>query len=777
MNEAINPAEPTTEFRLLDLVKAYRMYQQMMRYPHLVDEMRGLFLSALEEAGIGGRAMIEEAVRRFLAKKEEPFSEGDIPDFTGTFIDLYFAHHFSDEQIQNYIHLARKKDAFRRLNQILNMEGVTSGRIKKALKEFCAIPQGNLRISPDEAEGVRVSLINHFVSNQLAFIGIAKQYITIRDIDELLEHSYWNRRRSGRIGGKAAGMFLAGKILLPRFEERDPEIEKYLAIPESYYFNSGILSDFIDYNHLYSFHSQKYKSREAIEEEYENMEELLRRASFPPDVIEDFSVFLEKIGEHPLILRSSSLLEDNFGFTFSGKYESFFLANQGALQKRLNDFMWGMKQILKSTFSPAAILYRRDHNLLDFDERMSVLVQKVVGHRCGPYFLPFAAGVAFSQNMYTWSPVIRKEDGMVRLVLGLGTRAVDRTGPGYPLIVPLSHPLLRPEVSAERIKKYSQKMVDVIHMETGRFESVSYFDILEALDGSDLFHAVSVDQEGHLSPPLFKGQKIDKAQSCITFINFLSKTPFAALMKKILKRLQEAYGYPVDVEFAWDDEKLYLLQCRPLAIREHMASVIFPDHIPGERILFTNDRDLTHSSVKDIEYIVYVNPKGYARLSTFEERMAVARTVGKLNHLLEGKRYVLLGPARWGTTDINLGVKVSYADINHTLILGEIAFEEDGLIPEVSYGTHFYSDLVEARIIPLAIYPDQTGMVFNEAFLTDSPNILPELAPDLAPRAQVVRVLHVPSCTGGLFLQVLQDAENRKGVGFFAPAENRGKQV
>lgn len=765
-----------TGFSLKDLLEAHRLYREMMRYPELMAEMRRLFLSALEEAGIAGRENMREEVRQAFAAGEEPLSPEDLRDFTDSLVDLYFVHHFSREKIQSTILLARKKDAFQQLQQVLNTEGSASNRIMAALKAFCELPEGGVHISPDEAEGVRVALLNHFISSQLSFIGIAKRHITIRDVNDILSHSYWSPRRSGLIGGKAAGMFLAHKILMPRHGPMDPELEAHLAMPESYYFSSGILSDFIDYNHLYSFHSQKYKNREVIEDDYEKMGELLERAAFPPDVVEDFSAFLDEVGEHPLILRSSSLLEDNFGFMFSGKYESVFLANQGPPRQRLNDFMWGMKQVLKSTFSPAAILYRRDHNLLDFDERMSVLVQKVVGRRRGPYFFPFAAGVAFSRNLYPWSPIIQENEGVVRLVLGLGTRAVDRTGPGYPLMVPLSHPMLRPEVAADRIKKYSQKRVDVLNLEARRFDSVSFHDLLDSLDDTELFQAFSIDQEGHLAPPLFKGRKIQASESCITFHHFISRTPFAPLMRKILRKLEAAYGYPVDVEFAWNDDKLYILQCRPLAVWSDRVRVIFPEHIPEDKILFTNNRELTNSAIRDIEYIVYVDPRGYAKLASREERMAVARAVSRLNRILEDKRYALLGPARWGTNDIQLGVPVGYADINHCLILGEIAFEEDGLVPEVSYGTHFFSDLVEARIVPLAIYPDQSDMIFDEGFLLQSANRLGELSPELSSYVEVVRVIHVPSSTNGLFLQVLQDSGARKGVGFFAPPEKGGRE-
>lgn len=754
-----------------ELVKVYRIFRAIVRYESLQREIRGIFLTALEERGIVNDAALERQARQALREDRLDAGQEALNEYKNALIDLYFARHFTQSEIDNHINLARKLEAFEHLHEAVNREDATSARIKKALKAFCEIPQGNLYIPPSEAEGVRVALISHFISSQLPLVGVAKNHITFRDIDELIDHCYWNRRRSGKIGGKATGMFLAYKIIVPRLRECDPELEKYIHIPESYYFNSGNFSDFLDYNRLYSFHSQKYKASETIEEEYRNMSALFKKASFPPDVIEDFRAFLQKVGEHPLIIRSSSLLEDSFGYAFSGKYESVFLANQGELQNRLNDFMWGLKRVLMSIFSPAAILYRRDHQLIDFDERMSALVQKVVGRRFGPYFFPFAGGVAFSQNAYAWTPRIIREEGMVRMVLGLGTRAVDPVESDYPRMVPLSHPTLRPEVEPARIRKYSQKLIDVINLEARRVETIPYVDLFGRIDYPDLYYALSSYANEHMAAPMYKTQTVALRNSIITFENFLTKTPFVPLMKKVLRKLEEAYGHPVDVEFAWDDDRLYILQCRSLAVGEKISRVVLPENVAANDIFFTNDVGVFNGIVRDVEYIVYVDPKAYTLLDTYEDKMPIARLVGKVNRRLKGRRYALFGPTRWGSSDINQGVRVGYEDINHTLILAEVAFKEDGATPEVSYGTHFFNDLVEASILPLAIYPDRPETVFREAFLLEAPNLLASLVPDFAACKDVVRVIHVPTCTDGRCLQVYQDGQGQQGIGFWGHAD------
>jgi hypothetical protein len=657
---------------------------------------------------------------------------------------------------------------------VVNRDQATSTEIYKALREFCEIPMGEVYISPEEAIGIRVALISRFISNQLPFISLAKNHVTIRDMDLILQRVLWSRRRPGRLGGKAAGMILAYKILLPLLEKHDPELEESVRVPETWYLNSGVFSEFLDRNNLYLFHTFKYKDREEIEKEFLHVEEKFKYATFAPEVIDDFRKILGEIGEHPIIIRSSSLLEDSFGLAFSGKYLSVFLTNQGDLETRLTHFIRGLKRVFTSTFGPDPILYRMDHGLLDFDERMAMVVQKVVGRRWGDYFFPFVSGVLFSRNVYAWNPKIKKEEGLGRLVLGLGTRAVDRVGSDYPRMVPFSHPRLRPEATAAQIKKYSQRQVDVLNLKTGQMETVDFRTLKDKTPHPDFFYAVSVDRDGHLAPPMFKTQDLSGGESCLTFENFLEKTPFVGLAKRILSQIESAYGRPVDIEFAWDENKFYLLQCRSLSTRKEIERVKIPEKIPQDKVLFTTQAGLSNSVVPNVEYIVYVNPRAYDLLPTFQEKMEIAGVVNALNKALAEKRYALMGPGRWGSNDINLGVKVTYANINKAKLLVEVAFAKEGYKPEVSYGTHFFQDLVEADIVIVPLFPDEPGVVLNEPFLLNSENLLARLAPEVKNCEKVVRVIHVPTVCGGDYLQLYLDVDSQRGVGFFGPREEEG---
>lgn len=755
--------------QLIQWMHIARVQQHILAHAHLAEATRELLIRTLVERGLVTPTWLESVVQEALRVLGLPDAPEHRQQVSAALTDILAARAFSEKEIQDHIHLAQKLEKFHILQRMVNAERATSTQIQKALKEYCAVSQGELDIPSSEAEGVRVALISHFISSQLPFVGIAKKHMTVRDIDEMVDHAYWNPRRSGKVGGKAAGMLLAYKILSPRFSPPDPELAKFLRIPESYYFTSGIFSDFIDYNSLHWMRNQKYKTREAIEEEYKHISEVFARAAYPPDVVAMFQRFLEKIGEYPLILRSSSFLEDNFGHAFSGKYDSVFLANQGPLERRLEEFIWGLKRVHMSTYAPAPILYRRDHNLLDFDEKMSVLVQRVVGTRYGPYFFPLASGVAFSRNTYRWSSKIREEDGMARVVFGLGTRAVERVGQDYVRLVALSHPGMRPEVTARDVVKYSQRFVDAIHKETGRLETVPFRAVLAHLPPDAAFWVLSQVENDHVASPGFKGHGVAEDMAVVTFDNLLRRSPFARLLREVLQRLEKAYGHPVDVEFAWHDDQLFLLQCRTLAVREELAQVKIPKNIPEDRVVFTNSHVLFNAVVSNVEYVVYVDPKAYGSLEDVSLKGAVGRVVGKINRALEGRRFALFGPGRWGTKDLHLGVRVGYEDINHALVLGEIAFELEGVTPEVSHGTHFFSDLMEARIVPVAVFPNDPGQFFREAFFATPPfNALVDVCPDEAKWGNVIKIVHVPRVTEGLWLHVHQDAHHQKGIGFLA---------
>ncbi|MDA3810422.1 MAG: hypothetical protein PF518_08850, partial [Spirochaetaceae bacterium] len=408
------------------LFKMYQLNKQITPYMDMENNILKTFLVKIIESSIITEEEIEKQVESFFNEDfTDEITEKVKKDYRNMLIYYYFVNNHSSDIIESYINLARKFSKIEVLAKAVTRETKTAKEIKKVLDDFCKIPAGDVYLPLNETIEIRVKLIDRFISNQLPFIGIAKNYINVRDIGKLTDNFYGGSSKAGRIGGKAAGIILAHKILLPSIGEHDEELEKYVTVPESYYFNSEMFSDFIDYNNFHYFHSQKYKDHDQLQKDFELIYKTIMDAEMPPSQMKMIKGFLEKIGDDaPLILRSSTLLEDNMGFSFSGKYDSIFISNQGKLKDRVDEFVCAFKKVHISTFALDPIIYRQDHDLLDFDERMNVLVQKVVGEKCGKYFFPSAAGVAFSYNGYRCSPKIKIEEGLIILVYGLGTRGV-----------------------------------------------------------------------------------------------------------------------------------------------------------------------------------------------------------------------------------------------------------------------------------------------------------------------------------------------------------------
>jgi hypothetical protein len=194
--------------------------------------------------------------------------------------------------------------------------------------------------------------------------------------------------------------------------------------------------------------------------------------------------------------------------------------------------------------------------------------------------------------------------------------------------------------------------------------------------------------------------------------------------------------------------------------------VTIPEDIPAERVLFRSFRTISGGVTAPIRYILYIDPERYACIDSPETKKSLGRIVGRINELpavAEG-RILMMGPGRWGSSNIDLGVNVSYADINNTTVLVEMAREEAGQAPEVSYGTHFFLDLVEAKIIYLPVYPNDPGAEFNLEVFESLPNALADLLPDAGRFAGIVRVFDLPAATGGLYARVVADPQGQRAL-------------
>lgn len=563
---------------------------------------------------------------------------------------------------------------------------------------------------------------------------------------------------SGQIGGKAAGMLLARRVLIE--EPGKTDFSSVLEEHDSFYIGSDVFFTFLVNNNLFRLRLQLSKKPMLSREEFDKVEQMFLEGQFPKETTEQFQEMLDYYGQAPIIVRSSSLLEDSFKNAFAGKYRSEFLANQGNPEERLNAFLKALKLVYASALNPDVLSYRSRQGLTEGDEQMAILVQRVSGMPYKEYFFPSLAGVAFSRNLYAWTSRIDPTKGMIRLVFGLGTRAVNRVGGDYPRIVAISHPDLRPEIGTQ-VAKYSQKNVDILDLKENQFLTKTSTELLSGGDYPHTELLVSSIADGYLHDMQSFGNS-DK-DIVLTFNNLLKRTPLIKIFGEMLAKLEKAWEQPVDIEFtahidSQGNVKINLLQCRALQLpKTSETNVTIPRKISQEHILFQSNLTISAGVIDNIHHIVYVDPKKYANLSVTNKK-SMGRIIGKLNEML-GKRegrIMLMGPGRWGSNNIDLGINVSYADIDNTAVLVEMAYEKAGYEPELSFGTHFFQDLVEAQIIYIPIYPDRETTNFHARFFEDTPSIFTDIL-----LTDVVHVIYVPSG-----VQVVVDPKTRNAICF-----------
>jgi pyruvate, water dikinase len=679
------------------------------------------------------------------------------------------AANLTDEEIVHVIEQWVKDDRSGFLVEAVENQRTSLTEIADALERFERMGFGDKELSRSVQLGLRVSLVRRFLTDDLEYINTAKDYLHVHDFCDIVQRVVSPAGSRGKLGGKSSGLLLAYHIVR-RSDEYADAIGSF-KIPKTWYLTSDGLLAFLDHNHLQDVHNRKYLEVEQVRKEYPHIVQAFKNSELPREVLKGLAVALDDIGDKPVVVRSSSLLEDRIGSAFSGKYKSLFLANRGSKRSRMQALADAVAEVYASTFSPDPIEYRAERGLLDLHEEMGIMIQEVVGTQVGRYFLPAFGGVAFSNNEFRWSPRITREDGLVRIVPGLGTRAVDRLSDDYPVLFSPGQPGLRAKVTPEEQLRYAPKRVDLINLDANRFATVLIGDLLKQYGSKyplfkQVFSAVDADGLHPVGGFDWDGTTDNLVAS---FEGLAANSPFLAQMRALLRVLREKIGGPVDIEFAHDGTDLYLLQCRPQSALDDASPMTIPVDVAPDRVVFAARRFVSNGRVPDLTHIVFVDPEAYAALSNEEALRDVGRAVGRLNKLLPKRQFVLMGPGRWGSRgDIKLGVPVTYSDISNTSLLIEIASRREGSVPELSFGTHFFQDLVESSIRYLPLYPGEDGGVLNRAFLTGAPNQLEALLPDCAHLARAIRVIDVAAATGGQVLKVAMNADENEALGYLS---------
>ncbi len=553
----------------------------------------------------------------------------------------------------------------------------------------------------------------------------------------------------GSVGGKTLGMLVARAIL----RDRDPDLASRLEAHDSFFVGAEVFITFLVQNGVWWLREQQKNPATFLQGLDEGRRRILEGV-FPEHIAEQFRGMLDYFGESPYIVRSSSILEDARGNAFSGKYESVFVVNRGTREERMTALLAAVRKVYVSVLDSEALKYRRRRNLLDSEERMALLIMRVSGAPHGRYYYPQAAGVGLSYNPFVWHPDIDPHAGVLRLVFGLGTRAVDRSDDDYTRLVALNAPTRRPEASFEEVWDHSQRRMDCLDLASGQLLSVPFGEVL--------------DEAQDYPADLYVTPTGDDGYPCITFERLLRETNVASDLRRMLDVLEQAYEAPVDIEFALNfiadgTYRIHLLQCRTFQVRRETASVLTTVSENQTRLLTAHGAVIGVSREQRLSRIVYVVQETYAKLGE-QERYAVARLIGRLNptYPVGDRGLMLIGPGRWGTQSPALGIPVSFAEISRASVICEVVAMHERLIPDVSLGTHFFNDLVEHDTLYVAYFPRKSGNTLDTEWFKTAPSQLLELEPSATALENVVRVIDCHAIGGGVFLRA--DATAQEAV-------------
>lgn len=620
------------------------------------------------------------------------------------------------------------------------MVGLWDKTFMRAENVMEAIAAGDMPESRKEASFNE--LIRLIIPREERMIHLATRYLTLADLLSLWKHMIG----TGMIGGKSVGMLLARAIV----RRERPDLAQRLEPHDSFFIGSDVFYTFLVNNGCW-WDRQRQKDPEAFLTGLDAVRRKILLGTFPDYIVRRFEDMLEYFGNAPIIVRSSSLLEDNFGNAFSGKYDSVFCANQGSPDERLSALLDAIRRVYASTMSEEALNYRKRRGVLERDEQMALLVQRVSGGTYGRYFFPQLAGVLYSFNPYVWSQEIEPEAGVMRLVFGLGTRAVDRWDDDYTRVVALNAPDRRPESSFDAVKRHTQRRIDVIDLAENTPKSIHFQDLLRECPSIPLELVATRDREAEREARAHGHGK--EARWILTFDPALKNGSVVDTLRDIVHTVRSGYGTEVDIEFTANMTRdggyqVDVVQCRPFAASTSGEEPLteLPD-VPEEQIILRSTGGVIGPGRRmAIARVIYVSPEAYSVLPE-ERRYALARLIGRVSKLSEGisGAVVLIGPGRWGSSTPSLGIPVSFSEINNASVVVEVDTLHEGLIPDLSLGTHFFNDLVEMNTLYVAHFLARPENRLNWEFLEGRPSSLAGLVPDPGPWQDVVRVIEASS--------------------------------
>jgi hypothetical protein len=499
---------------------------------------------------------------------------------------------------------------------------------------------------------------------------------------------------AGSLGGKARGLaFIESLLNQFRIDRYFPGVQ--IAVPTSVVIATEVFDRFMEDNDLAALALQSETDEEVIRA-FEN-------ASFPGEISSDLAAFLARC-EFPLAVRSSSLLEDSQYQPFAGIYETDMLPNGNAsLEVRLEELQRAVKRVYASTYSIRAKRFLEATQYRLEEEKMAVILQRVVGARHHTRFYPDFAGVARSHNFYP-TPPAKSEDGIVAVALGLGRTVVDggaavRFSPRYPRHLPRGSTVPRSLKGAQR----DFYAIDLTGS-PGAERSVP-IEVAEE-DGTLAALGSTYSRE---NDALYDGVSRSGVR-VVTFAPILKHGlfPLADILEALLSVAQWGTRSPVELEFAVTlrggiagGAEFGFLQLRPLALAREMEEIDL-DAAAASDLLCRSGSVLGHGLLDDLRDAVVVD---YRRLERRESRRIV-ELVRQIDSTLrsQGRGYVLIGSGRWGSSEPFLGIPVTWDQIAGARVIVEAGFRDFHVSP--SQGTHFFQNLISNNVGYFTVNPE-----------------------------------------------------------------------
>jgi len=496
----------------------------------------------------------------------------------------------------------------------------------------------------------------------------------------------------GSLGGKGRGLAFVNTLiysfelgrLLPGINVKTP-VTAIIGTDE--------FDMFMERNHLWD------KVKE--ERDFQTLQKLFVEGSHSYSLEKELRIFIKLI-EKPLAIRSSSLFEDSMSQPFSGIFGTYLLPNNHPdFETRLLQMEEAIKLVFSSIYSKNARTYFEAINYKVEQEKMAIVIQEVVGNRYEDAFYPHISGTAQSFNFYPVAHMTPK-DGFAVIAVGLGQYVVEgdrafRFSPCYPSLDIVSQTDLYTD---SQVTFYAVDMAKKnVNLLEGENAGLITLDISQAEKHGTLKHSASVynaDNDSIIPGLDSSGPRV------INFANILKYDyiPLASTLKVILDVVKEAFGTPVEIEFALDLNKdkagnasFYLLQIKPL-VGGGAGYNIDPESIVMDDVILVTKKSMGNGIIDDITDVIFIEPTKFDNMQT--EKMALE--IETINDLMlkEGRRYVLIGPGRWGTRDRFIGIPVVWPQISNAKVIVEVSLPNFHL--DASLGSHFFHNVTSMNV-------------------------------------------------------------------------------